>query len=342
MGVISSGVASPQQAGFSGPVEGFIFDSPTASLRPVAGIPGAATFGRALVEGLEFASAAPQRNYAVAFQSGNPLLVTGLSLDPSSVSTAPIAALSRVPERIAWTSDGSFAVLYSRAAGWIQTLSGLPGNPVASGYISIAALGGSLSAVAVDSKQQVAIAVTGPGAGVYLLTGGQSFAPVLQLANPVALAFSSDGTQLFAIDSASGNLAILDLASFGSHTMLLQGITDPFAVSSGPGGKVYIAGRNDHVLQEYDLGSGQPLAQVPLYFAPTQIEQFGANSFLLAPRVQPADPLWLATSGAQPLPYFVPAIPQTIGRSRLARQNLAPVGASSDTRGTEEGHRHAR
>ena len=46
MGMAVWGTASGQQAGFSGPVEGYTFDAPTASLRAVAGYPGAASSER--------------------------------------------------------------------------------------------------------------------------------------------------------------------------------------------------------------------------------------------------------------------------------------------------------
>ena len=315
MGTAFLGAARAQQIGFGGPVEGYTFDPPTASLRAVAGFPGAASFGPALLSGLEFASAAPQQNYALAFQSGNCVLVT--SLDSGVVATLPIPAVVRRPDGIAWSADGSVAVLYSRAGGWLQTLSMLPGNPAAGSYIDLSGLGGSLAAVAVDGTgKQVAIAIAGPAAGLYLMAASGSFAPVLQLSNPVALSFSTDGTQLFAIDAASLQLAVVSLANFHFQTAPLDGMTDPFALREASSQKLYVASRSDRLLREYDLASLQAVADLPLSFAPTGIEQFGPHSFLIGSRLQAGDPLWLVTNAAQPAAYFVPAIPQVIGRGR--------------------------
>src|SRR5579863_3088155 len=323
-GIAALGVVSGQQAGFSGPVEGFTFDVPTASLRAVIGSPGAASFGPALLSGLELASVAPQRNYAVAFQSGNCVLVT--ALESGTVSSTPLASITRRPDAIAWSADGSVAVLYSRAGGWLQTLSLLPANPTAGNYTDLSTLGGALAAVAVDGTgKQVAIAIGGPAAGLYLMTASESFAPVLQLSNPVALSFSNDVTQLFAIDSASLQLAVVSLANFNFQTAPLDELADPFALREAANQKLYIASRSDRRLREYDLASLQAVADLPLAFTPTGIEQFGPNSFLIGSRLEAGDPLWLVTNAAQPAAYFVPAIPQVIGRGRGTDVVPAPI-----------------
>jgi len=331
MGMAVWGTASGQQVGFSGPVEGYTFDPPTASLRAVAGYPGAASFGPALLSGLEFGSAAPQQNYAVAFQNGNCVLVTSLS---GTVATQSVPAVTRRPDGVVWSADGSVAVLYSRAAGWLQTLSLLPGNPTAGAYVDLSALGGTLASVAVDGKgKQVAVAMQGAAAGLYLMTASGSFAPVLQLANPVALAFSNAGTELVAIDTASMQLAVVNLSSFDFQMASLAGLADPFAVREDTNQKLYVASRSDRLLREYDLATLQPMTDLPLSFTPTGIEQFGPNSFLVGSRMLATDPLWLLTNVAQPAAYFVPAIPQAIGRGRgaaVAPATPAPISPVSE------------
>ena len=327
MGIASLGTASGQPVGFAGPVEGYTFDAPTASLRAVIGFPGAASFGPALLGGLEFGSAAPRHNYALAFQNGSCVLVT--ALDSGTAATFPIANAVRKPDGIVWSVDGSAAVLYSRAANWLQTISMLPANPTAGAYIDVSTLGGPLQAVAVDpAGKQIAIALGGSAAGLYLMAGGQSFAPVLELSNPVALSFSNDGTELFAIDSASEQLAVVSLPGFNFQMVSLAGLADPFAVRETANQKLYVASRHDQLLREYDLSSLQPVIDLPLSFAPTAIDDFGANSFLVASRAQASDPLWLVTNTVQPAAYFVPAIPQGIGRglgSTVAPQPVNPI-----------------
>jgi len=321
-------MAQAQPVGFAGPVEGYTFDAPTASLRAIMGFPGAASFGPAVLNGLEFGSAAPSKNYAIAFQSGSFVLVNGL--DSGNVSTRAIPSVTRVPDGVAWSSDGTVAVLYSLAGNWLQTISGLPADPVAGASVEVPGNLGTLAAVAVERQgSRIAIATSGSSAGIYLLSSDQSFSPLLQLARPAALSFSNDATQLFAIDAATKSLAVVTLANFSSQITPLDGLADPIAVRQAAGSdqRLYIASRTDRLLREYDMSSQQVVADLPLSFGPTGIDQFGTNSFLVASRLGPADPLWLVTSGAQPAVYFVPAIPQTIGLGRSAPKTSAPEGA---------------
>ncbi len=320
VGMATWGAATGQQVGYSGPVEGFTFDPPTASLRAVIGFPGAASFGPPVMSGLEFASAAPQQNYALASQSGHFLLVTGLG--SGIISTLAVPAITQLPEAVAWSVDGSFAVLYSRAGNWLQTVSGLPAAPVAGAYQSLASLDGPLSAVAVDAAgKQIAVAMSGGHSGLYLMTASQGFAPMLPLANPVAVSFSTDGTQLFAIDAATRQLASLSLGSLAVQMTSLDGLADPFAVQPGAGQKIYVASRSDRLLRQLNAAGVPVASDLELSFTPNGIQLFGANSFVVASRIEAGDPLWLVTNGTQPAAYFVPAIPQVIGRGRKQTQD---------------------
>src|ERR1700733_2367788 len=88
-----------QQPSLSGPVEAVTFDVPTRSLRAVIGFPGAASFGPALLESLDFASVAPHQNYGLVFQGENCLFVSGLGSE--TVVTSAIPASVNRPDGIA-------------------------------------------------------------------------------------------------------------------------------------------------------------------------------------------------------------------------------------------------
>ncbi|HYL35965.1 MAG TPA: hypothetical protein VEV17_08645 [Bryobacteraceae bacterium] len=314
LGIAAAVNVAAQPAALSGPIEGFTFDAPTASLRAVIGFPGAASFGPVLLGGLDAGWVAPGRNFALLFQGGNSLLAT--QLDSAQISQSPIAGLAGQPDSITWSGDGSVAILYSRAGNWIQTLSGLPDNPTAGALVDLSPLGGALAAVAADQNgKQVAFAMTGNAAGVYLLTS--AFTPLLQFANPIALAFSHDGSGLFALDISSMQLSLVNLTSLDSQNVPLQGLADPFAVHPAVDSQnrevVYVASRSDQLLREYDVAGQQVVADLPLYFTPTGLADFGKNSFLIAARSQPSDPLWLLASLPQPEVYFVPAVPAAAG-----------------------------
>jgi len=62
----AGGVLAAQQGSLSGPVAGFIYDSPGHALRPVQGVPGASLIGDPINLGLDLAAAyvAPRQDSA--------------------------------------------------------------------------------------------------------------------------------------------------------------------------------------------------------------------------------------------------------------------------------------
>jgi hypothetical protein len=189
-GFISTAFLSAQQPTLTGPVEAYTFDAPTRSLRAVFGFPGAATFSPALRSSLEFASVAPRQNYSIGFQRGQCLLISGLG---STVSTRALSGVEAQPEGIAWSGNGSLAVLYSLSGNWLQTISGLPSAPAVGTRVDGSSLGGVLASVAADAQgKHVAAGVVGDAGGVdaggvYLSSDGQTFTSLKQVAKPVAL-----------------------------------------------------------------------------------------------------------------------------------------------------------
>ncbi len=312
---LSVAVVFAQQALIHGPVEGFTFDRPSKSFRAMIGLPGSASFGPAILDGFDSGSVAPHKNYAIAFSQGGCLLVTALD---SAVSTVSIADVSAQPERIAWSGDGSVAILYSTAANWLQRISGLPGNPQVDAPVDLSTLNGSLSAVAIDRQgKNVALAIQGDSGGVYLLADTQNFIPALITAKPAALVFSEDGTILYVLDRSTLQLTELTLNDWSLQTLTLDGLTDPIAIGSGRDAQnrqvIFVAGGRDQLLRAYDSGTQQVLVDLALDSQPTGIVPFGRNSFVIGARLQASDPLWLFVSSPQPAVYFVPALRDTNG-----------------------------
>ena len=299
-----------QQTTFSGPVEALTFDAPTRSLRAVNGFPGSASFGPALLDSLELASVAPHQSYGIVFEHGKCLFVSGLGAN--RIATAPISGVAALPDGIIWAANGSLAVLYSRAAGWLQTIAGFPNAPIAEGRVDVSSLGGALTAVAVDAAgQQIAVSVSGDKGAVYQASGGQ-FTHLASMAKPVSLSFSSDGKTLYALDAASAEVTGVLLGNHGLQTLALPGIKNPIAIQSLEDSQnrqvLYIAAGSDRLVRILDVANQQILTDVPLNFEPTGLDPFGSASFVLAYRSQSANPLWLFAASPQPGAYFVPAI----------------------------------
>jgi hypothetical protein len=311
LAITTASFASAQQAALNGPVEGYLYDGPTRSLRAVIGVPGSATFGPSLSDGLDLASVAPHRNYAIGFQAGNCLLLSGL--DSAAATHSVLSGIAAQPDDIVWSADGSLALLYSGSGNWIQTVIGFPGAPRLGTYLDVSALGGSLSAVATDSQgTRIAIAIEGAAGGVYLTSDRQSFVPVLGSSNVVALSFSPDGNTLYALDPRQPQLAAVDLRTSSFQTLPLEGLAEPLSVRPAQDAQgrsiLYVASGRDQTLRIIDLLSRQVLSDVPMSVPPSEMDVLGRNTFLLTSRSRGDEPVWLFASTPQPAVYFIPAI----------------------------------
>src|SRR5215467_4935841 len=210
----------------SGPVDGYLFDAPTSSFRAVMGFPGSALLGPAILSSFAYGSVAPQKDYGLGLQDGQSSLVTGLSSAIPSMS--PLPGIASGFDGVVWAGDGSLSVLYSHTGAWIETLTGLPNAPVAGPVIDLSSLGGSLSALCVDAGgKQIAAGIAGDAGGVYLISDGGVPAPVLSIAKPMALAFSGDGSRLYALDGATLSVTAISLTGLAPQTLTLDGMTDP-------------------------------------------------------------------------------------------------------------------
>jgi hypothetical protein len=310
--VLSINLLPAQQALVNGPVAGFTFDVPTRSFRAVTGLVGSARLGPSVFGAagkLDWGSAAPGGNYAIAFEAGECVLVTDLGSD--RVSASPVPGVLHEPEGAAWSGDGSAAILYSLKGNWFQPLTGLPHAPKTGSVVEVSHLGGSLSAVATDIHgKHVAIGIAGEAGAVYLIADGQGFVPLRLLSRPLALAFSADGRKLYALDGPTAGLIEFRLTDLTSQTLALSGMAHPFAVKAARDGAgrqvVYVASRSERLLRIFDASSHQAIDTVRLTFQPTGIEEFGHDSYLLARRAKAGDPLWFFADTAKPGVYFVP------------------------------------
>ncbi len=273
------------------------------------GVPGAASFGPALLQNVDLASMAPGQSYGLVIEGGKCLFVSSLG---SKISSAAIADVAGYPDAIAWSAGGSLAILYSRSGSWLQTISGFPAAPAAGTVMDLSSLGGPLTAVTSDAPgKQIAVGVSGDRGGVYQASDGM-FTLLDSMANPISLSFSTNGQTLYALDGATLEVTAITVASHGFQTLALTGIVNPVAIQSAENSQnepvLYVAGGSDRTLRILDAASGQTLSQIALNFQPTSLDVFGAHSFVLRYRSQKPSPLWLFSSLPQPGAYFVPAV----------------------------------
>ena len=298
------------QSGWSGPVEGFVFDPPTSSIRSIVGIVGAAHLGPPAISGLSAGWIAPRKQHGIAVRGDQVSLVTALGSDSPVEST--LAGTAGIPEGTVWSADGSTAILYSAAGGWIQRIAHLPEAPVAGAVNDVSQLGGVLSAVAVDAAaQRIAFGIRAEAGGVYTVSGDQFPVLLMPMREPSALAYSATADVLYAADRDTGQ--IFEWRNAGANTPVLRredGVIDPVALRATEDSTgrrlLYLASGADQALRVYDASSYSLLGEMALEVPPSGMEPLGETSCLLSRRAKSGDALWLL-SGRPPAVYFVPA-----------------------------------
>jgi hypothetical protein len=308
---LSVGLLRAQQAPINGPLEGFTFDLPTGTIRPVIGSLGSASLGLPIVSAT-YASVAPHQSYAITFQGDTCALVTGLG--SGQTSSVDLPGSFSLPEGVSWSADGTTAVLFSRTGNWIQILSGLPTAVNVSPSLPLTVLGGSLTSVTTDLHgTRVAVGVVGDVSGVYQSLNGGPLAPLLSDLKPMSLAIADDSNSLYALDASTGQVFQQNLADLSFQSWPLDGLADPVALIPSRDATrravLYVAGRSDRVLKVFDASSREVVASLPLTFSPNGMNTLGTNSFLFDSRSTGDDVLWSFTNAPQPALYFVPAAP---------------------------------
>ena len=167
----------PDSRVLRGPVIGLV-DDETAGIRPILGIPGAATLGPALLArtGLASVALAPDHDYVLAILTeGRQVVIV------SNLSTAPNAAVLDVPadpSRIVFSPSGDAAALFYADTARVAAITGLPGSPAISWTLDLAGMQGGLTALAIsDGGGAVLVAASGEPAPVWMAASkeGQRF-----------------------------------------------------------------------------------------------------------------------------------------------------------------------
>jgi hypothetical protein len=278
------------------------------SVRPLLGTAGSAFIGPSLVNEVDSASIAPGGKWAVITKAGCTRLVRGLSdLVPSESSTAGLMA---AVDRVVWSRDGSFAVLYSSSGGELQRVrlagsEALVDPPVAVSWL------GQVTTLAIDpAGRQIAVGVA--GSGLYLFLTGQSPALLSPMAQPVAAAFDETGNRLYAIDLDSQRILEFDSGSgaieFASLAQPDGPPLDPAGLAvSGNGRYLVLADRATRTVRVYETASRSLANTIPLDFAPSRFEAISAKPAFLLNGDNAKDWLLVLDAGQVPGVYFVPA-----------------------------------
>ncbi|HYW46539.1 MAG TPA: hypothetical protein VE959_26980 [Bryobacteraceae bacterium] len=307
-----AGPVNAQPASFNGPIAGFVYARASRSVRPLLGVPGAAWIGPPVLSEVDRASIAPGGRWAVLTKAGSARFVCGLSdLAPSE---SPADGLIDAVDRVVWSRDGAFALLYSSSGGQLQRVRLSDSAVFVDSPIALSPAG-QVTALAIDpAGQQIAVGITGSDAGgLYLFNAAQSPARLSSMAQPAAAAFDETGSKLYAVDVDSQQILEFDSGAGGFEFALLSPPDGPalnpagLAVS-GSSRYLLLADKTARAVRIYETASRTLVDTISLDFAPRGFEALSSGpSFLLNGG---SSEEWLLVLDARqyPVVYFVPAI----------------------------------
>jgi hypothetical protein len=307
-----------------------MFDSASAAIRPILGIPGAATLGAPLDAGFAVGQAvvAPGGDFALAVAKDDFSLAVVRGSSGVVRNFAP--AMGEVPDLIAFSPGGSSAALYYRTSGRLLVLSGLRSQApqaVEADTSSLPAAAG-LVAVSEDAASLLLAVRQGESTGLYLLPNrppvGRSTSPMDHAAaalrndlsasrSPVravvqrvgafqsvsALRFAGGGSDALAADGAANAVYLVQNASGAAQITALgsaqDGLSKPVAVEAMDARRVLVAnaGANKLTILYRD---GTPALSISCGCSPEVLQQLAGNSVYRLTETS-GKPMWLLDAG---------------------------------------------
>ena len=302
-----------QNSGLAGPQSGFVFDRASGTIRPVIGVPGSAHLGSAAVKQVRYGAVSPDGSAAIILE--NRQLSFATSLSSTEPALVPLGGASTPPDALAWAPDSSAAAWHFHDSPLIQRFTVSHGQPVPSGAIDLAALGYRISALAIApfGGRIYAAVRDGSSSGVYLISPGSHPLQIALIGDPVALAFDQSGENLYALDGRTG--AVFEIrgasgTSAASPFIAPSGtVTDFVGLAVGRyNTRLYTVSRSARLVREYEIGTGNLLAELPLDSPPSSMQPLGGNSvFLLNAARGPLEPLLVLNANADAAVYMIPS-----------------------------------
>ena len=294
--------ADDGSARISGPVLGYVLDADSAEVRPIFGIPGAATLGPALDLGAEVhsAAAAQQAGYVLAVVGPDRRVVL-YHTSAGGPSAVVVADAPPGPERIVLSPNGSAAALLYREQ--ILVLTGLPAAAAVNSAINLTELPAAFTAWALSDDGGAILVSTrvGEGESVYLLDAAGNLRSLLRTGRTAAAAFFHGGSDVVVADGLSNTVHWIRDAAGAATVVPLgseqEGILAPVALGvSRDNRRVFVANGGSGSVVALDLAGGAP-GLVTCDCALTRFDQLQGNAVFRL--TDPSgDPMWLLDGDA--------------------------------------------
>ena len=286
-----------QSGSVEGPVLGFVLDAPTSSMRPLLGIPGAATTGGSLPLGFDFTAAevSPRQDYVLAVASGGEIRLVRLR---GEIRATPVANASPGADRLVLSPSGSAAALY-HSGGPLEILTGLPDSPKLAANLDLAALPGAPGLLAVaDDGVAVAAVQLADGQALFLLGAGRDPQPLPAYIAVSLAVFGGSTHDLYLAGRERNALAVIRDVTGDPAFQVLAGSSDGIA---GPVGLAITPDNRRAFVANADNGTVVVWGAGPTISVPCQCEVTGLQALNGAALFRLTDisasPVWLLDGG---------------------------------------------
>jgi hypothetical protein len=306
---IFAGLEGAQSGTFNGPVAGYVFDGGAHALRPVLGIPGAATIGAPIDAGYSLTAAyvAPQQDSFFGIASDG--ATHWFTIASGAIAEKGLNGVMQAPERVVFSPSGTAAALYSN--GQAQIVTGLHGTPVVGGNLSLGSVGarrGRRVAPAMAVSDDGSYLLAALNGSIQLASQNGVVRPVIQTGADAVMAFAPGGHDAAIAARGTGAILIKDVPGTAAQQPLAgDGLSfnTPVGIAfSGDGLRVFVASASQKSAMAFDLSGNR--SDMTCSCSPAELTPMG-SSFRLNELT--ADPLWLVDGGTSgPRVVFVPAL----------------------------------
>ncbi|MCC7175512.1 MAG: hypothetical protein IT159_09980 [Bryobacterales bacterium] len=303
------GAAAQDAAPVSGPVVGFVFDR-AAGIRPVLGVPGAATLGRPVLSRMGFETVVfpPAEDYALALTVRGRRAVLLRELNASGGLTE--LPLAWGAARLAISPGGGAAAFFYPETNAVAVLGGLPDAPSVSWSIELPQPDGGAGALAVnDAGDAVLFAASGGETPVWLLTSDAGPRVLTSVTSRPSLAFLPGSPDALVADGGTGLVTLVRdpkgeavLAPIGGPA---EGVTRPVGVAAAPDKRsVLVANAEPAGILSLSLEGGEPQT-LSCDCVVSGLERLPGGAAFRVTGAE-SDLLWLLDAGGPPRLVFVP------------------------------------
>ncbi len=329
-----SGTIQSQSQPTTGPVLGYIWDTPSQSLRPVQGVPGASIVGTATVS-------VPSQGAGFIATASSGVSGTAVFLDAnggvfqSLLSGGTLTRIASIPgaNALVLSNSGTYALVTGKSASGVNiatVISGLPQSATARA-LDVSALASILGSAASDTGTVALAAGSGQGGASVVAFAGQSAGAQVATAEAFGgMQFVPGSDELVVADGGTGALTAISHVNTTPASAMLSpagAIASPIALDITSNGRWVVAANHAGDVLRVDLTGAVAATKLHCSCTPSQVLAMRGSTTGTSARLVTSSggPLWIVDAGGDtPRVLFIPApsVPTTTTASAAVRPAL--------------------